>query len=289
MRLVPVPIRCLNLPACLLHALHVDEDVASCSDSEHEPAEPPVRNTSLAISHCLVQAPLAHCRLASAKPWTRTRYWRSDRSQEGHAAPCRCRRVQEAGHLPRSHRLPGGGPRAVLFAAWLLSPQLAGADWSEPGIPIEWRAGLARRDLPRASARLTHPRRTNIHVSPNRRQYNGPGTCRPLPADPKGLRAVSNRLLLRRWEMPGRGRTREAKRALPDLVRDIETALVATSTRTATAEKDWYAASLHELIDHILQVHHAYMKEALPRLSELVRKVLASPRGAPWRHAPPGA
>jgi regulator of cell morphogenesis and NO signaling len=66
----------------------------------------------------------------------------------------------------------------------------------------------------------------------------------------------------------------ESHAALPDLVRDIETALVARSTKTATTEKDWYEAPLHELIDHILQVHHAYMKEALPRLKELVRKVL---------------
>lgn len=66
----------------------------------------------------------------------------------------------------------------------------------------------------------------------------------------------------------------ERQAALPDLVHDIEAALVETSTRTATAEKDWYAASLRELIDHILQVHHAYMHEALPRIKELVRKVL---------------
>lgn len=66
----------------------------------------------------------------------------------------------------------------------------------------------------------------------------------------------------------------ESQAALPDLVRDIETALVETSTKAETAEKDWYAATLHELIDHILQVHHAYMHEALPRLKELVRKVL---------------
>ena len=82
---------------------------------------------------------------------------------------------------------------------------------------------------------------------------------------------------------------RENQAALPDLVRDIETALVETSTRTATAEKDWYAAPLHELIDHILQVHHAYMKEALPRLRGLVRKVLHAHGCAPWRYAPPGA
>ena len=67
---------------------------------------------------------------------------------------------------------------------------------------------------------------------------------------------------------------RENQAALPNLVRDIETALVETSTRTATVEKDWYAAPLHDLVDHILQVHHAYMKEALPRLRGLVGKVL---------------
>jgi regulator of cell morphogenesis and NO signaling len=66
----------------------------------------------------------------------------------------------------------------------------------------------------------------------------------------------------------------ERRAALADLVHDIEAALVETSTRTATAEKDWYAAPLHELSDHILQVHHAYMHKALPRIKELVRKVL---------------
>jgi regulator of cell morphogenesis and NO signaling len=66
----------------------------------------------------------------------------------------------------------------------------------------------------------------------------------------------------------------ENQAALPDLVRDIETVLVAPSTRAEPAETDWYAAPLHELIDHILQVHHAYMKEALPRLRGLVWKVL---------------
>lgn len=66
----------------------------------------------------------------------------------------------------------------------------------------------------------------------------------------------------------------ESQAALPDLIRDIDAALRAASTTTATAEKDWYEAPLHELIDHILQVHHAYMHEALPRIGGLVRKVL---------------
>ena len=66
----------------------------------------------------------------------------------------------------------------------------------------------------------------------------------------------------------------EGETALPDLVRDLEAVLRETSTRTASAEKDWYATPLHELIDHILQVHHAYMHKALPRVRELVQKVL---------------
>ena len=66
----------------------------------------------------------------------------------------------------------------------------------------------------------------------------------------------------------------EKQAALPDLIRDIETALVEASTETATTEVDWYAAPLHKLIDHILQVHHAYMHEALPRIGQLLRKVL---------------
>jgi regulator of cell morphogenesis and NO signaling len=66
----------------------------------------------------------------------------------------------------------------------------------------------------------------------------------------------------------------ERQAALPDLVRNIEASLLAASTGTATTGKDWYAAPLRELIDHILQVHHAYLHEALPRIRELVRKVL---------------
>jgi regulator of cell morphogenesis and NO signaling len=70
----------------------------------------------------------------------------------------------------------------------------------------------------------------------------------------------------------------EKRVALPDLARDIEATLVGSSTGTASAERDWYAASLRELSDHILRVHHVYMHEALPRIKELVRKVLNAHR-----------
>jgi len=66
----------------------------------------------------------------------------------------------------------------------------------------------------------------------------------------------------------------DSRAGLPDLLRRLEVACAASSTATATAERDWYAAPLQALIDHILQVHHAYMKEALPRIRGLLRKVL---------------
>lgn len=42
----------------------------------------------------------------------------------------------------------------------------------------------------------------------------------------------------------------------------------------AAAERDWYAASLSELVVHILETHHGYVKMALPRLRSLIPKVL---------------
>ena len=65
-----------------------------------------------------------------------------------------------------------------------------------------------------------------------------------------------------------------SRRDLPTLLVAIEKAVAAPAVASGIAERDWYAAPLHELIDHILQVHHAYMHEALPGIRELVRKVL---------------
>ncbi len=61
---------------------------------------------------------------------------------------------------------------------------------------------------------------------------------------------------------------------LPALVDALEEA-VQTATGNATAtDKDWYAASLAELVRHIVEVHHGYMKAALPRLRSLLPTVL---------------
>ncbi|HEU0335122.1 MAG TPA: iron-sulfur cluster repair di-iron protein [Gaiellaceae bacterium] len=40
-----------------------------------------------------------------------------------------------------------------------------------------------------------------------------------------------------------------------------------------TDVRDWAAAPLEELVDHVVTVHHAYLRDELPRLSELVTKV----------------
>ena len=41
-----------------------------------------------------------------------------------------------------------------------------------------------------------------------------------------------------------------------------------------TAETDWTAAPLDALVDHIVATHHAYLGEALPRLTFLIDKVV---------------
>ncbi len=41
-----------------------------------------------------------------------------------------------------------------------------------------------------------------------------------------------------------------------------------------TTEADWTSAPLDDLIDHIVTTHHAYLREALPRLTYLIDKVV---------------
>lgn len=57
---------------------------------------------------------------------------------------------------------------------------------------------------------------------------------------------------------------------LDEIVRELE----AEEARAETApQADWNTASLSELADHIVSTHHAYLQEALPRLSFLIGKV----------------
>lgn len=61
---------------------------------------------------------------------------------------------------------------------------------------------------------------------------------------------------------------------VPSLAAALNEALAAPPGVRDPDERDWYAAPLGELVEHIVRVHHAYLKKALPRLRLLVRTVL---------------
>lgn len=58
------------------------------------------------------------------------------------------------------------------------------------------------------------------------------------------------------------------------LVGALQEAAAVPSREPAASDKDWYAAPLEELVNHVVAVHHDYMKTALPRLRMLVPTVL---------------
>ena len=66
---------------------------------------------------------------------------------------------------------------------------------------------------------------------------------------------------------------RQCGQELPKLIDALKEALDRPTGKAETVEKDWYAASLDELIRHVVDEHHAYMKEALPRLRSLISAV----------------
>jgi regulator of cell morphogenesis and NO signaling len=63
---------------------------------------------------------------------------------------------------------------------------------------------------------------------------------------------------------------------LSALVAGLQQALASPPSPSAAADRDWYAASLADLVEHIVRKHHAYMKQALPRLRSLAEKVLSA-------------
>jgi regulator of cell morphogenesis and NO signaling len=58
------------------------------------------------------------------------------------------------------------------------------------------------------------------------------------------------------------------------LVAALKQVLQTPASPQGATDRDWYAAPLGELVDHIVQVHHGYMHGALPRLRALIQKVL---------------
>ncbi len=67
---------------------------------------------------------------------------------------------------------------------------------------------------------------------------------------------------------------RQCGQELPKLIDALKEAIDRPTGKAEAAERDWYAASLGELVRHIVDEHHAYMKAALPRLRSLIPTVL---------------
>lgn len=61
---------------------------------------------------------------------------------------------------------------------------------------------------------------------------------------------------------------------LPKLIDALKETLDTPTDKADSIERDWYIAPLGELIRHIVDEHHAYMKAALPRLRSLISTVL---------------
>ncbi len=60
------------------------------------------------------------------------------------------------------------------------------------------------------------------------------------------------------------------------VVGEIDGAVTQTRQRDAGSEVHWQDCTLTELCDHIEQTHHNYLKTELPRLTDLIDKVVAA-------------
>ena len=60
--------------------------------------------------------------------------------------------------------------------------------------------------------------------------------------------------------------------AIDDVLRALEQGL----DTSATSAHDWNTAPLGQLVDHIVDKHHTYVKAEVPRLKELIAKVVAA-------------
>jgi regulator of cell morphogenesis and NO signaling len=108
-------------------------------------------------------------------------------------------------------------------------------------------------------------------------QIDGTTTVRDLVGQYPRMRKVFEEFAIDYCCGGGKSLTEAARDShieLSDLSAALDKALATSVTAPEIADRDWYTAPLHELIDHILQVHHAYMKEALPKVEQLARKVL---------------
>ncbi len=60
----------------------------------------------------------------------------------------------------------------------------------------------------------------------------------------------------------------QAELPVDDVLRQLE-----ESAKTVAVESDWSKASLREVMDYIVTKHHSFVKQELPRLEQLLKKV----------------
>ncbi len=64
----------------------------------------------------------------------------------------------------------------------------------------------------------------------------------------------------------------EAQMPVESLLAVLRTT-IAQAQQVPAAERNWQAAPLSELLDHIITVHHAFMHRELPRIAQLMERV----------------
>jgi regulator of cell morphogenesis and NO signaling len=72
----------------------------------------------------------------------------------------------------------------------------------------------------------------------------------------------------------GRKPLAEACQAGNQSIDEVLAALSAAANTAAASPADWAQLPLHELINHIVATHHAYVKTELPRLAVMAQKVV---------------
>lgn len=66
----------------------------------------------------------------------------------------------------------------------------------------------------------------------------------------------------------------DAQMPVGSLIAVLRTTIEQASQAPATTERNWQTASVDELMDYILRTHHAFMNRELPRISQLMERVL---------------
>lgn len=66
-----------------------------------------------------------------------------------------------------------------------------------------------------------------------------------------------------------------AKLSMDEVLKRLQQAEAVAAERSGTGQRDWRKATLTSLIEHITRTHHAYVRQELPRIGQMLEKVVA--------------